>query len=67
MEVEGKQDIILDEKDVVIKSAGNRVFDNTFGFEPVCGIYTANGGEQYLVIGNFDESKKTTAKITVKI
>ncbi len=62
IEVEGKNDIILDDKEFPVKSVGNKVYDNTFGFMPVCGIYTAKGGERYLTIGNFDETKNTTAK-----
>lgn len=37
----------------------NKIINNTFGWETICSIYKAEGGEKYLTIGNFDLTKDT--------
>ncbi len=37
----------------------NPVFNGLFGWDEVCGIYTAEGGERYLTIGNFTANGET--------
>lgn len=38
-----------------------RVYDDMNGWQGVCGVYEANGDEQYLIIGNFAPTEKVTA------
>jgi outer membrane protein OmpA-like peptidoglycan-associated protein len=38
----------------------NPVFNATFGWEQICGVYTAEGGEKFLTIGNFISNGETT-------
>lgn len=61
IELEGKKDLIFTEKDkeIVLKIGSNRVFNARYNFETVCSIYEAQGKEQYLIIGNFTESRDT--------
>jgi|GEM_PF-451239 len=40
----------------------NKVFNSANGWFKVCGTYQAKGGEQYVVIGNFEDNKKTTSE-----
>lgn len=42
-----------------IKNSQNKIFNGTYNFETVCGIYTAQGGEKFLTIGNFSPTKET--------
>ena len=37
----------------------NPVFNAVFGWEQICGIYTAQGGEKFLTIGNFSANGVT--------
>jgi outer membrane protein OmpA-like peptidoglycan-associated protein len=41
-----------------------KVYDDMDGWQGVCGVYEAKGDEQYLLIGNFASTEKTT---TVKM
>jgi outer membrane protein OmpA-like peptidoglycan-associated protein len=59
IEVDGKKDIIFSEKEIIIKTATNRIYDARYNWETVCGEYESEGNETYLVIGNFNESKET--------
>lgn len=59
IEVEGKNDIVFNKKEVIVKTGSNRIYDAQYNWEPVCGEYEAEGGEIYLLIGNFNESKET--------
>ncbi len=38
-----------------------KVYDDMNGWQGVCGVYEANGDEQYLIIGNFAATDKVTA------
>jgi len=42
-----------------IVDAENRVFGAVFGWDKICGIYTAEGGEKYITIGNFSSNEHT--------
>lgn len=42
-----------------VKNSKNKVFNATYGWETVCAVFTANGGEKYLTIGNFSPTKET--------
>lgn len=44
------------------QSYTNKVFDQQFLWEPICRTYTAKGGEQYIVIGNFKTDEETTTE-----
>lgn len=37
----------------------NKVFNALYGWEKVCGTYTAEGGEKYITIGNFTSNEDT--------
>ncbi len=38
----------------------NEIYSDMYGGQGVCGVFEAEGGEQYLVIGNFSANEKTT-------
>lgn len=45
----------------------NKIFNGFYGWEKVCGTFTAEGGEKFITIGNFtsnDDTKKETNKKT---
>lgn len=42
-----------------VKSITNEVFEQQFLWTPICRTYKATGGEQYIVIGNFDKDEDT--------
>lgn len=44
-----------------IKHSKNKVIETMVYWEPICGTYTATGGEKYILIGNFEADKATTA------
>lgn len=58
-EVEGKHDIVLGKKETVVKVADNKIFEKRYSWEKMCGEYIAEGGEKFITIGNFDETKNT--------
>ena len=37
----------------------NRIFDEQFDWEPICQTYIADGGEEYITIGNFAATEAT--------
>ena len=50
--------------DNVIESKRLTVYDKQFYWTPICGIYKAKGGEEYLTLGNFtDDDKLKTLKV----
>jgi outer membrane protein OmpA-like peptidoglycan-associated protein len=64
-EVEGKSDIIFDEpkeKAKVVKHPENNTYDARYGWETVCNVFTAEGKERFLIIGNFYNTKDTRYK-----
>lgn len=48
---------IIDESHVV--DWENKIFNATFGWDRVCGTYTAEGGEKFITIGNFKSNEDT--------
>lgn len=38
----------------------SKIYDDMYGWQGVCGVYEATGGEQSIVIGNFSPNEKTT-------
>ncbi|MFZ5554503.1 MAG: OmpA family protein [Bacteroidota bacterium] len=60
-----KKDYTTEEKKSILEEEGqihhskNKVFNATYGWETVCGVYKAKGGEKYLLIGNFSPTKDT--------
>src|SRR5690606_15186979 len=42
-----------------IRNLRNRVFNQQFLWEPICGIYKAKGDETHIVIGNFSKDEQT--------
>lgn len=64
-EVEGKSNIIFDaekDKNKVVKHPENNTFDARFNWEKVCNVFTADGKERFLIIGNFFNFKETKWK-----
>lgn len=59
IEVEGKENIVFSKGEKVVKIGSNKIFDGRYNWETVCNVYEAEGKEQYLIIGNFDETKDT--------
>lgn len=60
MTLEEKGNLIMDgKKDVIAKHSKNQVFSQTFGWETMCYIYEARGGEKWITIGNFNATKET--------
>lgn len=43
-----------------IRNLRNRIFDQQFLWEPICGIYKAEGGETHIAIGNFASDEETS-------
>lgn len=59
-----KKPFSFDEKKTIlaethVKNSKNKVFNATYGWETVCGVFTASGGEKFITIGNFAGSKET--------
>ena len=57
-------------KEPTLISVTNKVYDKQFSWTSICGTYTANGTEQFLVIGNFskdEETKQETVRISKDI
>lgn len=48
---------IIDKASVLQET--NKIFDAPYGWEQVCGIYEAEGGEKYITIGNFNTNEDT--------
>lgn len=44
--------------DNFIESKRLTVYDKQFYWTPICGVYKAKGGEEYLTLGNFTEDEK---------
>ena len=61
-EVEGKKDIVLGKKYTVLNIKTNKIFEKRYSWETVCAEYEANGGEKFITIGNFSETKDTKFK-----
>ncbi len=64
-EVEGKSDIIFEEEDDlknVVLHPENNTFDGRYNWETVCNVFTASGKEQFLIIGNFFNTRETKFK-----
>lgn len=60
----GKQKIEKDDEsnltfDVKVPNLRTKIYDDMFSWQGVCGVYQADGFEQYLVIGNFAANEKT--------
>jgi OOP family OmpA-OmpF porin len=60
----GKQKIEKDDEsnltyDVKVPNLRTKIYDDMFSWQGVCGVYQAEGFEQYLVIGNFAANEKT--------
>ena len=45
-------DLVLKHQPQIINST-NRIFEKQWSWEPICRIYIAEGGEEYITIGNF--------------
>ncbi|NOQ72177.1 MAG: OmpA family protein [Crocinitomix sp.] len=59
-----KQYNISEAKSIMTKTSvmhkDNPVFNGQFGWDEVCGVYKATGGEKFLTIGNFSANGSTT-------
>jgi OmpA-OmpF porin, OOP family len=61
----GKKDYSTDAKSSIIEEASilhheKKVFNAFYGWERVCGTFEAQGGEKFIVIGNFNNNESTT-------
>lgn len=59
-----KKEFGTDQKTAIIDKAhilnpNNKVFNAMFGWEKVCGTFTAEGGEKFITIGNFSSNETT--------
>jgi outer membrane protein OmpA-like peptidoglycan-associated protein len=61
-----KQLNIQEDKNIMLEShimkVGNPIFNAMFGWDEVCGIYTAEGGEKFITIGNFTSNGDTKSE-----
>ena len=48
--------------DTYIESRRKVIYETQFYWEPICGVFEAKGGEEYLTIGNFTEDLKLATK-----
>lgn len=55
---------IVDETNILHPK--NKIFNAFFGWEKVCGTYTAKGGEKFLTIGNFTSNESTKTETNKK-
>jgi outer membrane protein OmpA-like peptidoglycan-associated protein len=60
---EDKKSLLLETH---VQHSQNKVFNAVFGWETICSIYKAEGGEKYLTIGNFSITKDTKSEKVVK-
>ena len=51
-------DILKFDDENVIESTRLKIYDQQYYWTPICGIYKAKGGEEYLTLGNFTEDEK---------
>ncbi|MGY6562769.1 MAG: OmpA family protein [Luteibaculaceae bacterium] len=42
-----------------IKHKKNPIYDDQYEFKDVCNVFTSNGGEKYITIGNFEKDEDT--------
>lgn len=60
-----------DNKTIVEKTAilhhQSKIMNATYGWEKVCGTYMAEGGEEFITIGNFTATDKTKTEKAIKI
>lgn len=42
-----------------IQNYSNKIFEKQFLWESICGVYKAEGGEQFIIIGNFASDEET--------
>jgi len=67
-----KKDYTDEEKRSILEDEGqihhskNKIFNATYGWETVCGVYKAKGGEKYMLIGNFSPTKDTKSEKMMK-
>ncbi len=61
-----KQFNIPEDKSIMAESSvmkvGNPIFNATFGWDEICGVYTAQGGEKFITIGNFSTNGDTESE-----
>jgi outer membrane protein OmpA-like peptidoglycan-associated protein len=62
---------IEDKKTIVDKTsilhAQQKVVNATYGWEKICGTYIAEGGEEFITIGNFTATDKTKNEKAIKL
>jgi outer membrane protein OmpA-like peptidoglycan-associated protein len=63
MGMEDKQSMILETH---ARHPKNKIITQSFGWEQVCNVFTAKGGEKYISIGNFAATKETKNEKRVK-
>lgn len=60
-----------DNKNIIEKTSilhpQSKVVNATYGWEKVCGTYIAEGGEEFITIGNFTATDKTKTEKAIKI
>jgi len=56
---EDKGNMFFDDEDIQVRHSKNKIFNAQYNWETICTIVTAEGGEKYLTLGNFDSDKNT--------
>ena len=55
--IDAKKDIVFTDGEAFVTNTRNKVYNARYNWEPICGEYTASGGEKFIVIGNFESNK----------
>lgn len=63
MAIEDKSSMILETH---VRHPKNKIITQSFGWEQVCNVFTAKGGEKFITIGNFSPTKDTKNEKRVK-
>lgn len=63
MGIEEKNNLILETH---ARHPKNKIITQSFGWEKVCNVFVAKGGEEYITIGNFSATKETKNEKVVK-
>jgi outer membrane protein OmpA-like peptidoglycan-associated protein len=61
-----KQWSIQEDKSIMgeshVMDVNNKIFNAQFGWDQICGVYTATGGERFITIGNFTSNGDTESE-----
>ncbi len=68
----GKREFGTDQKTAIIDKANilhpnNKIFNAAYNWEKICGVFTADGGEKFITIGNFSSNEATKYETNKKL